>query len=249
MAAIEDLFAQVYEHPDDDEVRLVLADALLAAGDPRGELIQLQFHPEADHERRTMELLQHHGLTWLGALRDHVVPIRYERGFVTSCVATNVDDIVGAPEWATIRTVELMCTNRAFLLHPAMRSLRRIHGIRVDLLQQIALDAPALAARIEALRVMDLGNSYTTFARFPALREVAFDTALALRRDDHGQLASLEGWFDPSVVHLLETLPADTLTRVALRGMHHVPGLPEALARHPRAVIDQRARIRPPLGD
>jgi len=248
MPAIDDLFAQVYEHPDDDEVRLVLADALLAASDPRGELIQLQFHPEADHERRTMELLQRHGLTWLGALRDAVIPIRYERGFVASCVATAVDDdVVGAAEWATLRTVELGCDNRAFLLHPNMRSLRRIHGIRVDLLQQIAVDAPALAARLEAVRVIDLGAAYTTFARFPSLREVAFDTALALRRDAHGALASLEGWFDPSVVQLLETLPPNTLTRVALRGMHHVPGLPEALARHPRAVIDQRARIRPLL--
>src|SRR5205085_421060 len=39
------LFAQVYAAPDDDAIRHVLADALIACGDPRGELIQLQLEP------------------------------------------------------------------------------------------------------------------------------------------------------------------------------------------------------------
>lgn len=42
LAAIDDLFREVYARPEDDAVRAVLADALLAADDPRGELIALQ---------------------------------------------------------------------------------------------------------------------------------------------------------------------------------------------------------------
>ena len=246
MSSIDDLFAQVYEQPEDDEVRLVLADALLAIGDPRGELIQLQFHPEADHERRTMQLLQQNGLSWLGALRDAVLPVRYERGFLASCVAVDVRTVVGAPEWATVRTVELDVTDYAFLFHPVMRSLRRVLNAGSDLVVRIDHEAPALAARIEFLRVADLGASYPIFARWPALRDVSFGGLLALRRDDDERLAALEGWFDPRVVHVLEALPPNTLTRIALRGLHQVPGLDSAIARHPRARIDQRARFSPP---
>jgi uncharacterized protein (TIGR02996 family) len=245
LSQIAELFAQVYEHPDDDEIRLVLADALLAAGDPRGELIQLHYHPEADHERQVMQLLQRHGLTWLGALRDAVLPVRYERGFLASCVAVEPAGVVGAPEWATVRTVELDTDAQEFLFHPVMRSLRRLLDVSPELVQRI--DRSPLAAQLQAVRVTDLGASFPTLARWPALRELSFGGgAVVVRRDDAGALASLEGWFDPSVVLLLETLPANTLTRIAMRGMHAAPGLNEAIARHPRAVIDQRARFVPP---
>jgi len=71
-------------------------------------------------------------------------------------------------------------------------------------------------------------------------------SAQQLGRDDDERLAALEGWFDPRVVHVLEALPPNTLTRIALRGLHQVPGLDAAIARHPRARIDQRARFSPP---
>jgi uncharacterized protein (TIGR02996 family) len=38
----EPLFAEVLARPDDEAPRLVLADRLIEAGDPRGEFIQLQ---------------------------------------------------------------------------------------------------------------------------------------------------------------------------------------------------------------
>jgi len=244
VSQIADLFAQVYEHPDDDEIRLVLADALLATGDPRGELIQLHYHPEADHERRVMQLLQRHGLSWLGALRDAVLPVRYERGFVASCVAVDPAGVVGVPEWATVRTVELDTDAHEFLFDPVMRSLRRVLDVSPELVQRI--DRSPLAARLHAVRVTDLGASFPTLARWPALRELSLGGGVVVRRDAAGALGSLEGWFDPSVVLLLETLPPNTLTRIAMRGVHAVPGLNEAIARHPRAVIDQRARFVPP---
>jgi hypothetical protein len=88
--AIAELFQQVYANPDDDHVRQVLSDALVLIGDPRGELIQLQLQPSADLERRAMQLIQRHGLTWLGGLRGAVVPLAYERGFLASCMLTTI---------------------------------------------------------------------------------------------------------------------------------------------------------------
>ena len=54
MSSIEQLFAEVYANPDDDQVRRVLADALLATGDPRGELILFQLEPDKDYHRRAL---------------------------------------------------------------------------------------------------------------------------------------------------------------------------------------------------
>ena len=50
-STIDALFRAVWTHPDDD-AKLVLADALLALGDPRGELIRLQLVDNEDKQRR-----------------------------------------------------------------------------------------------------------------------------------------------------------------------------------------------------
>ena len=49
---LEALYHNVYENPGDDRRRLVLADALLERGDPRGELITLQFATHAIARKR-----------------------------------------------------------------------------------------------------------------------------------------------------------------------------------------------------
>ena len=60
---------------DDDAPRHVLADALQAEGDPRGELMMLQLMP-ADPESaparrvRIRELLAQHYRSWLGWICD-----------------------------------------------------------------------------------------------------------------------------------------------------------------------------------
>lgn len=139
VSAIAELFGQVYAHPDDDHVRLVLADALISLGDPRGELLQLQLHSQADHERRAMQLLQRHGLTWLGALRGVVVPLAYERGFLASClVVEDAASVLDRDEWSTVHTVELPHDRVGFGLHPVMRSLRRLTGVAPNVLLDLA---------------------------------------------------------------------------------------------------------------
>lgn len=130
MTSIAALYREVYERPDDDEVRLVLADALVAAGDPRGELIVAQLRPGADHEQRAMRLLQRHGLAWLGALRGAVIPLAYDRGFVARVqLAADVRGVLDAPEWATVHAIEGADRRVGFALSSAMRSLRRVSAL------------------------------------------------------------------------------------------------------------------------
>ncbi len=147
MGHVEDLFHQVYTHPDDDQVRLVLADALISIGDPRGELIQLQLQPQADFERRVMRLVQQHGLSWLGPLRGIVVPLAYERGFLASCmVVEDPSSVIDREEWSTVHTIELARDVRGLALHSMMRSLRRLVHIPPNmLLNLVAKHAAQLA--------------------------------------------------------------------------------------------------------
>ncbi len=143
-SAIERLFAEVYANPEDDQLRRVLADALVEIDDPRGELIHHQLEPTKDYHRRAMRLIQAYGLSWLGALRGIAIPLGYERGFLASCsvIADNATTSV-QPEWATVHTIEV--ATREFVLHPEMRSLRTLQlGPAAVLLEQLANRTRAL---------------------------------------------------------------------------------------------------------
>jgi uncharacterized protein (TIGR02996 family) len=131
-AATHDLAAlerAVFANPDDDAPRLVLADALLEAGDPRGELIALQCRETLDKEQRAREkeLIASHGKTWLGPLAPILrASFRFERGFLAACEVNGlkaeiIAELVGHPTWATVR--ELAGSPR-IALDPIMRSLR-----------------------------------------------------------------------------------------------------------------------------
>lgn len=160
--SIAELYAEVYAHPDDDQVRRVLADALMAVGDPRGELILFQLEPDKDYHRRAMRLVQQHGMTWLGPLRDMVVPLGYERGFLTSCqlVSGATDEIdYELPMWATIRTIDLaeLESDDLFEVTPAMRSLRTLTGLAMTRAADLTRATPSLGARV---RLVMRGEPY-----------------------------------------------------------------------------------------
>lgn len=134
--AIAQLYAEIYAHPEDDQLRRVLADALLALDDPRGELLLYQLDPAKDHQGRVMRLIQAHGLSWLGALRGIAIPLGYERGFLASC-SVIADNAATCEEWATVHTIEV--ATRDFVLHPEMRSLRTLElGTGAVVLEQLA---------------------------------------------------------------------------------------------------------------
>jgi uncharacterized protein (TIGR02996 family) len=82
---LADLWRDVLANPDDDGARGVLADALQARGDPRGELIALQLATDVDEVgyARIDELLQLYGAGWLGPLQAISRRAHFSRGFVT----------------------------------------------------------------------------------------------------------------------------------------------------------------------
>ncbi len=140
-AAIDDLLREVYAHPQDDGVRAVLADALLAAGDPRGELIALQLdlaipgHTSDQKLDRVEELLRTHGAEWLGELARVQSSARFTRGFVSELT-------LGRAPWTAIQrrahdrelgTIESLAASwgfetayAQFVTSPMMRALRQI---------------------------------------------------------------------------------------------------------------------------
>jgi uncharacterized protein (TIGR02996 family) len=148
--ALDALVREVHARPDADDARLVLADALLARGDPRGELIALQLaRGDDDRQRdRSEQLLRAHAGRWLGELRAAIYRARFARGFLTR-LELNGRWTASEPGWARhlldpqLATVEDLVPGRAvgpiyarFVTSPAMTTLRRIE----------VFDRPTLAA-------------------------------------------------------------------------------------------------------
>jgi uncharacterized protein (TIGR02996 family) len=114
---VDALYAQHTANPGDLDARLVLADALQGAGDPRGELIMLQMAladgtASEGAERRVASLLHNHADEWVGPLPAiERTGRRFERGFLVAC-ETNADHAAIArtldrPEWRTIEELSL----------------------------------------------------------------------------------------------------------------------------------------------
>jgi uncharacterized protein (TIGR02996 family) len=88
MVSIDELWQQVVDAPDDIAARLVLADALIEAGDSRGELIALQCRgadasmhvgespTDENAAERISELIAANWTSWLGDL----APLLERRG-------------------------------------------------------------------------------------------------------------------------------------------------------------------------
>lgn len=125
-----DLFRAVYERPDDDTPRALLADVLQEKGDPRGQFIALQLAPNrAETRADQLRLLRKHQRAWLGELANHLgylaypsvkevdpalarpttIELWWNRGFPA---AARLDfstpkfiALAGRPEWATLRRI------------------------------------------------------------------------------------------------------------------------------------------------
>jgi uncharacterized protein (TIGR02996 family) len=130
----DELLAAVLEDPSDDEARLILADALLERGHPRGELIMLQMQEhngtlDAAQRKRIKQLLKEHHDELLGPLAKVVLKkeIVFERGFLSSCIVKDSDhharQVAGHPLWATVEHIE---GPHAIFGDPVMRALRSV---------------------------------------------------------------------------------------------------------------------------
>ncbi len=115
-ANAEELLAQVWANPDDDDTRRVVADALADRGDPWGELIHLGLQEAAGtgtiEMRARAETLLHKHATHFGGPLAHVSTKdswRFEKGFLVACVANRSmqprrrwEEAAAAPHWATV---------------------------------------------------------------------------------------------------------------------------------------------------
>jgi uncharacterized protein (TIGR02996 family) len=85
------LLADIKSHPDDDDLRLILADWLEEQGNPRGEVIRLQCQlarmedDDPDREalaRRAWQVERPHRDNWLGPLRELGTERQFVRGLI-----------------------------------------------------------------------------------------------------------------------------------------------------------------------
>jgi len=86
VSRIDELLAAITAAPDDDEVRLVYADAIAAADPAHAELITAQIaiargNTDRELERRVEDLLGEHAARIAGPIADHA-RVHFERGFV-----------------------------------------------------------------------------------------------------------------------------------------------------------------------
>lgn len=139
-AVTERLVEAVFAAPGDDGARLVLADALSEAGDPRGEFIALSYA----HERgelalgkveRLSRLLQASGRRWLGDLDGQVAPTAvFRRGFPAEVrLATRAPDATRRG-WRTVEVLDtagLALALGPFLGASGTAGLREVLGLSV----------------------------------------------------------------------------------------------------------------------
>ncbi len=136
------LLKEVCRKFGDDAPRLVYADMLTGLGDPRGEFIVLQIHAsqgtsDKASRARMRELWKAHSAEWTWTIRK-AIRLRkadFERGFYTTAKLVKGDlktqqAVVGAVEWATVRSVQMESAGLVtILLDPAFKALRNIDGL------------------------------------------------------------------------------------------------------------------------
>ncbi len=134
----DDLRAAVLADPDDDAARLVCADALLARGDPRGELIAVQCAMARldEHDpawvalrRRELALLAAHRAGWAPAGLDP----GFRRGFAAR-VAGAPDQLLAHAGWLAVEPVEEVSLRGTAGLGALIDRglLRRVRRLRLD---------------------------------------------------------------------------------------------------------------------
>ena len=132
-ATLDAITAQLLETPDDMGVLAVWLDALIEAGDPRADHVQLALtrreRPLKKTERAAeRKLVKAQRATWLGPIAVAVDPrrCRFRRGLL-EVAQTKPRRLKGAvverPEW---RSVEQIHTPVSHLLHPQLFSVRRL---------------------------------------------------------------------------------------------------------------------------
>jgi len=153
----EQWLPRIHDNPEDDGVRLVMADQLLETGDPLGEFIVLQCSPTPD-EARIGELLATHGRSWELSLGGHIESgaTRFERGLPVavrmSREAARLIPTEPGPAWRTVREIDWAAVtwsvvHAQWLAHPHLRGVTRMR--RVELFWARLMGQPPSVSRLE----------------------------------------------------------------------------------------------------
>lgn len=165
--------------------RHVLADYLLARGDPRGEYLALALAPVLDAEGRARrdQLLAAHRHRWLSPLGG-VIPgdaAVFERGLPVAVAvfadAPALRAIESSPTWSSIERLHFL-PGSADVLPNALRALREVGPLSTAGLAQLAAGE---WPHLETLWVSPLGQidyDHLQGARLPRLRELVADKAV-----------------------------------------------------------------------
>ncbi|MFT3700207.1 MAG: TIGR02996 domain-containing protein [Kofleriaceae bacterium] len=165
------LLDAVYTDLPNDTPRMIYADALQDAGDPRGEMITSQLTNPGT--RRELQLIRDHERAWLGPL-DKVVQksgVVWHRGFLSSArLATrNIDDVTAADRmWFTVEELDLgeAWGEQAARWITSLPSLRRVYRF-------LGRDVRFLPSTLPWTHFgLRTGHVPSAFPSFPALEEL-----------------------------------------------------------------------------
>jgi uncharacterized protein (TIGR02996 family) len=177
-----ELLAAVVAQPENEALRLVLADHLLDRADPRGELIIAQCRLEHSVDAlerhrlqaRVDELLKEHQEEWLAPLGVGPSHVTWRRGFVEH-VSLRWVDLVAS--WDRLR-------RHCPLTHVRIYGLRDGHG---DLEQILCFDWPETLGSLSLYGNKLAGGDVERIAGAPALRHLrALDLGLNNLEGDGG---------------------------------------------------------------
>lgn len=210
-ADLAPLWAAFWQTPNDPARRLVLADALTAANDPRGEFITLQValdegRADATAEKRAKALLTSHLDTWSGALPGVDRGSRvFRRGFLSALRLKPERDqlkaALDALEWRTVERLELSSTYTDELRRVVGALLQRLPCLQTILVEEHAPEAFAreLGGVFPTVKMMGCGDwiPVRRLDEFPSLEFVvahAKDARVAFEAARRSELRGLVLW-------------------------------------------------------
>lgn len=214
-ATAHDAIARVWAEPDSMAARRVCADALLALGDPRGEIFALLgsgVELTERQERKLDRLIDAHRASLEGPFSG--LPTVLEGGFpsVVTLPREPASALLEHPAWATVHTVRLSGEPEV-LLH---RNLSRVRRVLVRSTDVVALGRAGVRLPFVSVALVDEHTpevflSLASRSVFPELAEV--------------WVKSFGVWLPPAAERLLEARP-----ELAVRGASYDPhGDPRAL--------------------
>jgi len=242
------LLEMVYANPTDDSARQVYGDWLSDRGDPRGELIALQFKRRdkgltGKEEKRERELLKESVRSWLGPLEavldlgkrpGQLGSVVFERGFLAGCrttfkSATQRTELIGERRWSTC--IDLLTDEPGLVAHPQMKALRTVG--EMPLVAFAELVKKHTAATVEELGLCpcrakkglaELLQTERAREALPSLKRIALDLNPLWRNPRWGEEWDLFGLVQAPLFQNLEEV------RIELGGLESVASWLERMA-------------------